>query len=810
MNRRLPLLSKSLATIFAFVSLTLSLPLSAADKAKDADGPRKFEPVKFSVRSVASGNWSDPKTWEPARVPKGGDLVQVARGTRVVYDVKSDEVLRLVQVVGTLTFSREKDTLLNVAVVKVQNSDACSEAGFACDFADVTESGEPYVAPNGPMPALEIGTPDNPIPVGRTAKIRLHYLAGLNEKDAPAIACCAGRFDVHGAPLSRAWVKLGKDIAPGDNQIVLGEDVSGWQAGDEVLVTASLHEYQGGKFRQDPSLRASETRKITAIDNNTLTLDKPLDKKHFGSGEFRSEAANLSRNVVIESADPKGHRGHTMYHQFSRGSLSYARFSHLGKENTLGRYPIHFHLCGDTMRGASVVGVVIDDSHNRWITVHGTNHMLIRDCIGFASVGHGFFLEDGTEVYTVFDHNLGVGAMHGKPLPKQVLPFDPNDGAAFWWANGRNTFIRNTSCENDEYGYRYDSQKRSNFDSNLSVKLPSGQEEKIDIRTLPIFRFEKNEAHSEGLYGIAVAGTDRVGPDRRHPHVLKDTSIWQVHYGLRTQLPTMLIENVRMDHAVYGVYRPEFIDHVYRNLDFSYVSSEPFNRGIDDESLQNGSITVDGLSFRGANRGDGIPNIQMSDNNPSGTAESHFKNVKTPDRKADDRRALVDRGGGAVVEPKTSTSVPVYLHDYYGPGRHAKIVSTHSKDFDKSDPSYREEKPLTGRDSRVKEVADVSFPQLLDPVDDLPPATAITWPLVGHTARLEGNDLVVRGVSTDNVKTKQVLVNGVPARNLDFDFHVWEARLTGVKPGPLTITAVAEDAAGNVEQDGHKIVVEVK
>ena len=67
---------------------------------------------------------------------------------------------------------------------------------------------------------------------------------------------------------------------------------------------------------------------------------------------------------------------------------------------------------------------------------------------------------------------LGVNAFDGKRLPKQVLPFDPNDGAAFWWANGRNTIAGNVACENDQYGYRYDSQKRSNFDSNLPVLMP--------------------------------------------------------------------------------------------------------------------------------------------------------------------------------------------------------------------------------------------------------------------------------------------------------------------------------------------------
>ena len=59
-------------------------------------------------------------------------------------------------------------------------------------------------------------------------------------------------------------------------------------------------------------------------------------------------------------------------------------------------------------------------------------------------------------VYNVLDRNLAVQAKRGKRLPKQVLSFDPNDGAGFWWANGRNTFVRNVACENDQYGFRFE------------------------------------------------------------------------------------------------------------------------------------------------------------------------------------------------------------------------------------------------------------------------------------------------------------------------------------------------------------------
>src|SRR5205823_5628055 len=104
-----------------------------------------------------------------------------------------------------------------------------------------------------------------------------------------------------------------------------------------------------------------------------------------------------------------------------------------------------------------------------------------------------FFLEDGTEIYNVLDRNLAVQALRGKPLPKQDLPFDGNDGAGFWWANSLNTFTRNVAAECDQYGFRFEASPAKNFDLALPVEQPDGSSKRVDIRTLPFVRFEDNE-----------------------------------------------------------------------------------------------------------------------------------------------------------------------------------------------------------------------------------------------------------------------------------------------------------------------------
>ena len=777
-----------------FLILTLvAVPSLCSAQSKD-------DIIKFSHRSVRDGNWSDSKTWQNGKVPGEEARVLITGNTTVVYNVKSETPIRLIQVVGTLRFARDRDTELNVGIIKVQNSSTCSEGGFACDFHSTTKTGEPTTRPKGPVPTLEIGTPDNPIPAKYTARIRLHFFKGMNKDDAPAIACCSARMDIHGAPMNRTWVELGADAEPGKTTVVLSEPVTGWNVGDEIIVTGSKRLPPYGSFRDTPKKVATEKRMITKINGKTITVDQPFQYLHYGTGKYTSEVANLSRNVIIESADPKGMRGHTVYHRFSQGSISYARFAHLGKEGVLGRYPIHYHLVGDTMRGSSVLGVAIVDSHNRWVTIHGTQYLLVRDCVGYKSVGHGFFLEDGTEINNIIDRNLAVHSYEAERLPKQVLPFDPNDGGAFWWANGRNTITRNVACENDQYGYRYDSQKRSNFDSHLPIVMPDGKKKIVDIRKLPVYRFDGNETHTEGLYGMTFAGTDGAGPDTKHPHSLKNLKIWEVHYGLRVQIPTMLIENVDIHRAAYGIYRPWFENHVYRNLSIADTNTEPFNRGLDDQSLQHGKITVDGLTFSKM-RYSGMPMIQISANNASGDAESHFRNVKVLDWTGNRKRALVNLGGGPRLTPKTEKGVPVYIHNWYGKGEHARVISTRAKEYAKVKKDYKSDEPLTGNESRVKKVKNVEFPQILDPVDDLPPVTVIT------SIRRSNDQLILTGVATDNGDIAGINVLQTKARIVHKEAGVVDWQVIIPMPRNGQVVANSIDAAGNVEQTGHRLVI---
>ncbi|MFO0967457.1 MAG: G8 domain-containing protein [Gemmataceae bacterium] len=766
------------------LALSLGVLVAAASSAFAGDAV---------IRSARSGPWSDAKTWESGKVPGAGARVDIRPGHTVTYDVASDEVIRGISVAGTLTFATDKNTRLNVGLIRIQPGKEYSEEGFECD-------GHLEDMPAGmKRPALLVGTPERPIQADKTALVRLHLVDGMNKESCPAIVCCGGRMDFHGAPMSRTWLRLGATAKPGATTITLAEPVTGWKAGDHIIVTASTGTHDTGGTRRpggDQDVYTEEAT-IKAIDGKTITLAKALVNEHLGEGDFRAEVANLSRNVVVESADKaNGKRGHTMYHRNSKGSISYAEFRHLGKENVLGRYALHFHLCGDTMRGSYVVGASIWDSHNRWLTVHGTDYLVVRDCVGYQSVGHGYYLEDGTEVFNVFDRNLAVQAFEGKRLPKQALPFDANEGAGFWWANSLNTFTRNVAVENDRYGFRFEATQSSAMKMTLPVRQPDGSKKVVDIRTLPFVRFDDNECHCDGRYGFNLGeGVNRVGPDARHPFIIRNMKIWNVHYGFRPQSPFVLIENMTLHKADYGVYHPNYDHYVFKNLKISYSNTEPFNRGHDDLSVQYGPLAVDGLTFANLRSGGYMPLIQISDDNPTGTAVSHFRNVKTENWTGDKKRALVNLGGGPRPTPKTEKGVPIYFHDWFGPGKHARIVSTRSSEFKTDGLKYRSEPLVTGDESRLAEVSDVEFPKLLDPVDDLPPTTVIT-----HIA-FKGTSMVIRGTTADNGKVRRVTVNGVAARPIEANYEQWEAEI----PVAAVVEAFAEDEAGNRELRPHAV-----
>ncbi|MDB6169259.1 MAG: hypothetical protein JWM88_2123, partial [Verrucomicrobia bacterium] len=221
------------------------------------------------VRSIRSGPWSEAATWSTGQVPPAGASVQIRAGHTVLYDRDSAEAMRAVFVAGTLRFARDRNTRLEVGLLKIQAGDDTSEDGFNCD------AHLPDPEPLQPKAALEVGTAGEPIPAGFTARIRLVYFEGMDPESCPALVCCGGRMEFHGAELNHTWVKLGATVHAEDTVIPLAEKVSGWRVGDRVLLTSTTRQNKHDKtFRPHTKDNTqTEERIVRAVELDRLTLE---------------------------------------------------------------------------------------------------------------------------------------------------------------------------------------------------------------------------------------------------------------------------------------------------------------------------------------------------------------------------------------------------------------------------------------------------------------------------------------------------------------------------------------------------------
>ncbi|KAM6169778.1 cell surface hyaluronidase CEMIP2 isoform 2-T2 [Rhynchocyon petersi] len=252
--------------------------------------------------------------------------------------------------------------------------------------------------------------------------------------------------------------------------------------------------------------------------------------------DMRAEVGILTRNVVIRGEmedscyaenqcqffDFDTFGGHVMIKKnYTSVHLSYVELKQMGQQS-LGKYPLHFHLCGDVdhrggYRYATFVdGLSIHHSFSRCITVHGTHGLLIKDTIGFDTLGHCFFLEDGIEQRNTLFHNLGL-----LTKPSTLLPTDRNNSmcttirdkvfgnyipvpatdcmavSTFWIAHPNNNLINNAAAGSQDAGIWYLFHKEATGES-------SGLQLLAKPELTPLGIFYNNRVHSSFKAGLFI------------------------------------------------------------------------------------------------------------------------------------------------------------------------------------------------------------------------------------------------------------------------------------------------------------------
>ncbi|XP_015254408.1 PREDICTED: transmembrane protein 2 [Cyprinodon variegatus] len=306
-----------------------------------------------------------------------------------------------------------------------------------------------------------------------------------------------------------------------------------WKPGDNIVVAStdySMHQAEEFTLLPCPQCTSRQVR----------IQGKPR-YNHVGEiidgVDMRAEVALLSRNILIygemESScygdnlcqffnhDTFG--GHIkILRNFSSVHLSHVELKNMGQQRVRGSYPLHFHMCGDVDQKGGyreptyVDGVSIHHSFSRCLTIHTTNGLLVQNTVGYDTLGHCFFLEDGIEQRNTFYHNLGLLTQPGTLLPtdrnetlctsirdKVYKGYTPSPSteckavSTFWIANPNNNLISNAAAGSQDAGIWFVFHSSSTGDSHGLVP-----ETKAELTPLGIFY--NNRVHSNFKAGLFI------------------------------------------------------------------------------------------------------------------------------------------------------------------------------------------------------------------------------------------------------------------------------------------------------------------
>jgi hypothetical protein len=289
-----------------------------------------------------------------------------------------------------------------------------------------------------------------------------------------------------------SWVRLTKTLIGGEMDLTVDRPVD-WQAGDWIVLATT--DYLPGD---------SEDVQIKSVDSDGMTihLSTPVKNHHYGSTypiadnvaaslgldfkfvETRAAVGLLSRSIRIVSqgnsptdafTEQPGNYfgGHTIVRQgFASYQMQGVEFYQLGQGGSIMHYPVHFHMARKTPQPSTSTAPAITfvkdcsvyESTTRWYTIHATQGVTLARNVGYKSIGHGYYLEDGTEINNKLYSNLGVlarAAVDNTQNPRKVpgilaspgepqaeiVPYhsDYDHPTLFWMMNLWNDFVGNAA-----------------------------------------------------------------------------------------------------------------------------------------------------------------------------------------------------------------------------------------------------------------------------------------------------------------------------------------------------------------------------
>ena len=370
--------------------------------------------------AVKNGSWFDTSTWQGGKIPTDDAHVLIKEGVAVTYNDESDARLETIRVDGSLKFASNTDTKLLVDTF--------------------------VVAPDG---QLEIGSKDNPVDAGVKTQIIFTADGAIDKAADPTLLSRGlishGKARIYGADKTK-FLTLQKEVAAGDDVLVLNGPPKGWQVGDQIVLGGTDHKY--GQSDEDNSRFQDEELTITKIDGNRVSFtnnditsgdNTVLRFDHqlpdiAEKDQLKLYVANTTRNISFETENADSvatqNRAHVMFMHNPDVVVENAGFYNLGRTdkskvvddpgenvdgssgkgtNPRGRYGLHAHRTGADnisgtpamFRGNAVVGTP------GWGIVHHDSNAVLENNVVFDVVGSGIVAESGNE-QGVWRNNLTI------------------------------------------------------------------------------------------------------------------------------------------------------------------------------------------------------------------------------------------------------------------------------------------------------------------------------------------------------------------------------------------------------------------
>lgn len=412
----------------------------------------------------AASLWSDSATWSPAAVPVAGENLTIPVGKTVQLDVATPALNRIT-INGTLLAATDRDVAITARDIYVYGTlRAGSETAHYTRLFTITLTGADS---------------------GGTGSVGTKTLAVFP----------GGALELHG-DTRLGWTRLATTATAGTTTLFLSEPTS-WRTGDRIVVASTDF---------DPA--QAEEAVVTSGSGTSVTVQAPLRFTHWGltqsvagrTVDERAEVGLLTRNITIQgdAISAGGFGGHTIVLQGGTAHVEGVTFYRMGQSGHVARYPMHWHMAG-SVAGQYVRDASIWRTNSRCLTVHGSDNATVQRNVCYDHLGHGYFLEDGSESGNNFERNLGLTSR----VPALAVRLIPSDASpsTFWVTNPDNTYRGNVAAGSVAFGFWFALPA-------APTGLSTGQGDAP--RVTPLRLFIDNVAHSNRQPGLNVDNGPKV------------------------------------------------------------------------------------------------------------------------------------------------------------------------------------------------------------------------------------------------------------------------------------------------------------